>query len=82
MYDVLMLNEKQTKDNNKIASPWLTKQELADYYKCSIRHITNLKRKRIIPYCKALRRYNINFCDKAMDKFTVKAVGEYQSFSA
>ena len=74
--------ETETKDNNKIASPWFTKQELADYWKCSVRHITDLKRERKIPYCKALRRYNVNACEKAMERFTIKALGDYQSFSA
>jgi hypothetical protein len=72
--------QKETKDI-KITSPWLTKQELADYYKCSTRQIYDLKRERKIPYNKALRKYNVNDCDRALKRFEIKGVGDYQSFS-
>ena len=73
--------EPKDSNNNKFISPWLTKEELAAYYKCSPRQIYDLKRERKIPYNKALRRYNVHDCDKALGRFTIKAVGDYQSHS-
>ena len=51
--------------------PWRLKQEIADYYRCDLRTITNLMRRRILPFVKIGRivRFNIKECDRAMNKY-------------
>jgi excisionase family DNA binding protein len=51
--------------------PWRLKQEIADYYRCDLRTITNLMRRRILPFVKIGRivRFNIEECDRAMNKY-------------
>lgn len=71
---------KETKDN-KITSPWVTKKQLADYFQCSSRQIYDLKKERKIPYNKALRRYNVHDCDRALKKWELKSVADYDSHS-
>jgi excisionase family DNA binding protein len=53
------------------ASPWRIKAEMAQYYRCDIRTITNLMRRRILPFVKIGRlvRFNPAECDEAMQKF-------------
>lgn len=53
------------------SSPWRRKEELADYYRCNVRTITNLMRRRILPFVKIGRlvRFNIAECDLAMSKY-------------
>ena len=67
-------------DNNpsKIVSPWMTKQQIADYFQKSIRTISNLKRRRVIPYNKALGRYNVNDCERALKKWEIKSIGDFK----
>ena len=52
-------------------SPWRLKQEIADHYRCDLRTITNLMRRRILPFVKIGRilRFNIEECDRAMNKY-------------
>jgi excisionase family DNA binding protein len=52
-------------------TPWLRKAEIAQYYKCDIRTITNLMRRQILPYVKIGRlvRFHQRDCDVAMEKF-------------
>lgn len=53
------------------ASPWRLKHEMADYYRCNIRTITNLMQRRILPFVKIGRlvRFNVIECDLAMSKY-------------
>ena len=53
------------------AGPWRRKEEIADYYRCDIRTITNLMRRRILPFVKIGRlvRFNVTECDLAMSKY-------------
>lgn len=53
------------------ASPWRLKQEIADYYRCDVRTISNLMRRRILPFVKIGRlvRFNVTDCDLAMSKY-------------
>jgi hypothetical protein len=75
-----MSGENKT-DNT--ASPWVDKEGIAARYDYCIRHVTNLMRRRKIPYCKdgKVVRFNINDCDRALRKFEVGSVGDYRSFS-
>lgn len=52
-------------------SPWRLKQEMADYYRCDLRTITNLMRRRILPFVKIGRlvRFNVIECDLAVSKY-------------
>jgi hypothetical protein len=56
--------------NESPASPWRKKSEIAEYYNCDIRTITNFMRRHILPYVKIGRfvRFNIHECDEAMAK--------------
>jgi hypothetical protein len=74
------LNSKPV--NVSIQSPWLDKHGIAIYLGgISIRKVYDLRREKKIPYNKALRRYHIHECDKALGRFTQKAIGDYQSHS-
>jgi excisionase family DNA binding protein len=57
------------------ASPWKIKAEMAEYYRCDIRTITNLMRRRVLPFVKIGRlvRFNPAECDEAMQKFKRKS---------
>ena len=65
-------NSRSEPDNNE----WLLKQEVAAYYKCNIRTITNLMRRRILPYIKVGRlvRFNRTECDLAISKYKRRSV--------
>lgn len=51
------------------ASPWRQKNEIADYYRCNVRTITNLMQRRILPFVKIGRlvRFIVTECDLAME---------------
>jgi hypothetical protein len=53
------------------AREWKTKREIAVYYKCSVRSISNFMRRRILPFIKIGRfvRFEAGECDLAMEKF-------------
>ncbi|MGV3756051.1 MAG: helix-turn-helix domain-containing protein [Verrucomicrobiota bacterium] len=57
---------------------WMTKEELARYYRCSPRTINNYMRRRILPYVKIGRvtRFNVAACDQAMLVFQTKTIWE------
>ncbi len=57
---------------------WMTKEELARYYRCSPRTINNYMRRRILPYVKIGRvtRFNVAACDQAMLAFQSKTIWE------
>jgi hypothetical protein len=52
-------------------TPWRNKTEMAQYYRCDIKTITNWMRRRILPFVKIGRyvRFDLRECDQAMDKF-------------
>ena len=49
---------------------WLTKEQIAERFKCSIRTVTNLSRRKILPYYRLGRliRYRAEECDEALSK--------------
>jgi len=53
-------------------SPWRTKAQMAEHYRCHVKTITNLMRRRILPFLKIRRlvRLNVVECDRAMEKYT------------
>ena len=60
-----------TNSNNGELKDWKTKCEMAEYYKCHLRTITNLMQRGILPYRKIGRFVRLDpvECDCAMDKF-------------
>lgn len=52
-------------------SPWLNRKRIADYYGCNVLTISNLMRRRILPFLKIGRfvRFNVAKCDSAMEKY-------------
>jgi len=57
--------------NTNELKDWKTKRDMAAYYKCHLRTITNLMRRGILPYRKIGRFVRLDpvECDHAMDKF-------------
>lgn len=55
---------------------WLTKTGIAKHLKCSVRHINNLMRRRVLPFVKLGRfvRFDMAACDLAMKKIQTKSV--------
>jgi hypothetical protein len=60
-----------TNPNINELKDWKTKRDMAAYYKCHLRTITNLMRRGILPYRKIGRFVRLDpvECDRAMDKF-------------
>ena len=52
---------------------WKTKRELALHLRCSIRTVTSLMRRGIIPYCKCghFVRFDVTECDRAVEQYRV-----------
>ena len=50
---------------------WRTKEEMAQYYRCNVRTVTNLMRRRILPFVKIGRivRFDLAACDSAMRRY-------------
>ena len=56
---------------------WLTKAALAQHYCISLRTVTNLMRRRVLPYVKIghVVRFDSEACEQAMKKYEVVSVG-------
>jgi hypothetical protein len=73
---------KQDTSPHQEASPearqtvWKKKDDIASYYACDIRTITNLMRRRILPFVKIGRivRFDVQACDEAMRKYQRRTV--------
>jgi len=61
---------------NKPGIEWLTKGEMAKHFKCSVRHINNLMKRRVLPYVKMGRfvRFDVAACDSSVKRIQVKSV--------
>jgi excisionase family DNA binding protein len=57
------------------ATEWRTKEEIAQYYRCNVRTVTNLMRRRILPFVKIghLVRFDVAACDSAMRRYQRKS---------
>jgi len=55
---------------------WKTKREIAAHFKFSIRTITSLMRRRILPFIRQGRfvRFDTNDCDRAMEKLRSSSI--------
>ena len=62
--------------SNCQATQWVNKAEIAQHFKCSIRHVNALMRRRILPFVKIGRfvRFDIAACDQAMKNFQTKSL--------
>ena len=60
-----------------IPDRWLTKADLAQHYSISLRTVTNLMRRRVVPFVKIGRvvRFDRHGCDQAMRKFETVSAG-------
>ena len=56
---------------------WVTKAGLAQHFSISLRTVTNLMRRRMVPYVKVGRvvRFDLDGCDRAMRKFEIVSGG-------
>ncbi len=63
---------------------WKTKREIAAHFKCSVRTITSLMRRRILPYVKNGRflRFDTADCDRAMEAFRSKTMFDSSAMTA
>ncbi len=61
----------ESKEVSTIEAVWFTKAQIADRYQISMRSVTNLMRRRILPYVKIgrLLRFNPSDCDNAFTQF-------------
>lgn len=74
--NIFMSDNQLTPTPNPLsASPWRKKSEIAEYYQCNIRTVTNLMRRRILPFVKIGRfvRFHVEDCDEAMQKYQRKS---------
>ena len=63
---------------------WKTKREIAAHFKCSVRTITSLMRRRILPYVKngRLLRFDTVDCDRAMEAFRSESMFDSPTITA
>ena len=63
---------------------WKTKREIAAHFKCSVRTITSLMRRRILPYVKNGRflRFDTADCDRAMGAFRSQSMFDSPAVTA
>ena len=68
---------KNTMPEEQVQNRWLTKADLAFHYSISLRTVTNLMRRRVLPYVQIGRvvRFDTRACEQAMRKFEVVSVG-------
>ena len=68
---------KNTMPEEQVQNRWLTKADLALHYSISLRTVTNLMRRRVLPYVKIgqVVRFDTLACEQAMRKFEVVSVG-------
>jgi hypothetical protein len=61
---------------NKPGIEWLTKREVAVHFKCSVRHINSLMKRRVLPYVKMGRfvRFDVAACDLSIKRIQIKSV--------
>ena len=60
----------------RLGKNWKTKRAIALHFNCSVRTITKLMKRKILPYVKtgSLLRFDTEECDRAMEKFKSKSV--------
>lgn len=68
-----MQNERNT---NAVPVEWLTRSDLAQHFKCSVRHINKLMNRRILSFLKIGRfvRFDLAACDQAMKKYQTNSL--------
>ena len=65
-----------TQPNTRTGKNWKTKREIALHLRCSVRNVTSLMRRGVIPYCKCghFVRFDLDECDRAMKRYRVGSV--------
>jgi excisionase family DNA binding protein len=61
---------------NESGTEWLNKAEIAQHFRCSVRHINKLMRRRILPFLKIGRfvRFDRAACDSAIKAYETKSL--------
>jgi len=72
----LLAGTKRKLENESSERHWKTKRQIAVHCRISERTITNLMRKRILPFVKLGRlvRFDLDECDSALDQFKIKSI--------
>jgi len=62
---------------------WTNKDGIAKHLRCSVRHVSDMMKRRMIPYVKRGRfvRFDIKKCDTALKKYEIQSAG-HQHFAA
>ena len=70
------MNESQQAELT-VPSRWQTKAGLAQHFSISLRTVTNLMRRRVLPYVKIGRvvRFDLPACEQSLKKFETVSVG-------
>jgi len=57
------------------SSKWRTRIEIAEHFHISIRSVTNLTRRRVLPYVKIgkIVRFDVSACERALAGFECKS---------
>lgn len=61
---------------SKPASQWRDRKGIAAHFAISERHVTNLQRRRILPYVRLGRavRFDVHACDQALKALEIKSI--------
>jgi len=72
------MNERTTLESHGAGKNWKTKREIACHFKCNIRTVTKLMKRRILPFIKTGRfvRLDLGACDQAIEKYRSKSLFE------
>jgi hypothetical protein len=57
---------------------WRNKKEIAAHFGISVRHVTNLQRRRLLPHNKFGKsvRFNLRACDEAAKAMEIKSISQ------
>lgn len=71
-------NSSPERDERKAVADWCTKSEIATHFGVSLRTVTSLMQRRVLPFVKIgnLVRFNRSACDAAVLKFKRKSLYE------
>jgi excisionase family DNA binding protein len=70
------MNAIQTPEPNGAGKTWKTKREISLHLRCSVRTVTNLMKRRILPFVKIgkIVRFDTAACDTAMEKLQSRSI--------
>jgi len=70
-----MVSKTSTESTALNGQNWKTKEQIAAYFACDVRTISNWMRRRILPYVKvrSVLRFDLEECDRAFKRFQTKS---------